>query len=163
MSPIAPDHDWRVVRPDLKWQILRRSWRFFLWAMYSSVGSMMLGMLYQPSYKIPLANWHNSGYDFGAAGTCTAFPSFVKHFGEPFEGSYLIPARVQSGWSGASTAGDILGVLAGGYLIDVIGRKHTMLFGSVFTAAGIGMQQGASGWQLFLVGRLISGMSTLVL
>ncbi|GAM42634.1 MFS transporter [Talaromyces pinophilus] len=122
MSPIGPDHDWRVVRPDLKWQILRRSWRFFLWAMYSSVGSMMLG------------------YDFGAAGTCTAFPSFVKQFGEPFEGSYLIPARVQSGWSGASTAGDILGVLAGGYLIDVIGR----------------MQQGASGWQLFLVGRLIS-------
>lgn len=112
---------------------------------------------------VSLANWHGIGYDFGAAGTCTAFPSFVKQFGEPFEGSYLIPARVQSGWSGASTAGDILGVLAGGYLIDVIGRKHTMLFGSVFTAAGIGMQQGASGWPLFLVGRLISGMSTLML
>ncbi|KAL3457036.1 general substrate transporter [Aspergillus heterothallicus] len=139
MSPISPDHDWRVVRPDLKWQILRRQWRFMLWALYTSIGSMMMG------------------YDFGVAGTCTAIPAFVEYFGYPFEDRYLIPARSQSGWSGAATAGHVIGAIAGGFLMDIIGRKHTMLLGSVLTAAGIGMQQGAHEWRLFLAGRLISG------
>lgn len=84
----------------------------------------------------------------------------MKRFGYPYNGSYLIPARIQSGWTGASTAGDVIGVIIGGYLIDIIGRKHTMLFGSIFTAVGVGMQQGAHEWRLFLVGRLIGGKYT---
>lgn len=91
-------------------------------------------------------NLSNLGYDYSVAGTCTAFPAFVKHFGEPYEGGYLIAARIQSGWTGASTAGDVIGVIFGSYLIEITGRKHSILVGSVFTAAGVGMQQGASGW-----------------
>src|SRR2546423_1246215 len=35
--------DYAEVRPENKWKILRDQWRFALWALYSSIGSMMLG------------------------------------------------------------------------------------------------------------------------
>lgn len=100
------------------------------------------------------------GFDFGIAGTATAFPAFQKQFGIPFPSQpsgYLVPARYQSGWSGASTAGDFLGVIVAGQLLDLIGRKHIILAGCIVTAAGVGMQVGSSEWKLFLAGRLING------
>jgi len=35
--------DYSQVRPENKWKILRAQWRFALWTLYSSVGSIMLG------------------------------------------------------------------------------------------------------------------------
>jgi MFS family permease len=107
-----------------------------------------------------LADSDCAGFDFGIAGTCTAFPAFQQKFGEPYASQasgYLIPARVQSGWNGASAGGEIIGVLIAGLLLDWMGRKHTMIIGAVCTAVGVGLQQAASSWQLFLVGRLVNG------
>jgi MFS family permease len=142
MAETEETHNWRILQPQKKWTILRREWRAFLWALYTSVGSMMLG------------------YDSGVAGTCVAFPAFQKAFGEPFVGiasGYLVPARIQAGWTGASVAGDIIGVIMGAVLLDRIGRKRTLIVGSLFTTVGIGMQQGAREWRLFLAGRLVNG------
>ncbi len=100
------------------------------------------------------------GFDFGVAGTCTAFPAFQKQFGVPYAGQasgYLVPANWQSGWSGASSAGSILGELTAGWLLDNIGRKHSIVVGAFFTAVGVGMQVGSTEWKLFLAGRLING------
>jgi MFS family permease len=100
------------------------------------------------------------GFDFGVAGTCTAFPAFQKQFGEvyPSQASgYLIPARWQSGWAGASSAGSIVGEISVSYMLDTIGRKHTIAVGSLFTAIGIGMQIASTEWKLFLAGRFING------
>lgn len=42
---MAGDHglDWGGVHHDKRWTILRTQKRFFLWALYTSIGSMMLG------------------------------------------------------------------------------------------------------------------------
>ena len=60
-----------------------------------------------------------AGFDFGIAGTVTAFPAFQQAMGRPDASQasgYLIPAHVQSGWSGVSTLGDFLGVFISGQL-----------------------------------------------
>jgi MFS family permease len=64
---------------------------------------------------------------------------------------YLIRASWQSAWSGASAAGNIVGVLMAGQLADLIGRKYTIGIGTIVTAAGIGIQVGSEGWKVFLV------------
>lgn len=43
------------------------------------------------------------------------------------------------------------------FLLDKIGRKHTIAVGGVITAIGIAMQVAAHEWKLFLAGRLING------
>jgi hypothetical protein len=35
--------DYSQVRPENKWKILRAQWRFALWALYSSLGSVLFG------------------------------------------------------------------------------------------------------------------------
>jgi len=35
--------DWTQVRSEDRWKILKFQKRFFLWALYTSIGSMMLG------------------------------------------------------------------------------------------------------------------------
>lgn len=40
---MAEKLDYSQVRPENKWKILRAQWRFALWALYSSIGSTMLG------------------------------------------------------------------------------------------------------------------------
>lgn len=99
------------------------------------------------------------GFDFGNAGTITAFPAFQQVMGKPYAGQasgYLISASIQSAWNGVATAGDILGVMASGQVLDRIGRKHSILFGVVFTAVGIGMQYASQEWKLYLGGRLVN-------
>ncbi|KAF2185845.1 general substrate transporter [Zopfia rhizophila CBS 207.26] len=140
---MAIQMDWTELHPEYKWKILLKQKRFALWALYSSIGSMMLG------------------FDFGVAGTATAFPAFQKQFGIPFPSQpsgYLVPARYQSGWFGASTGGMIIGDLITGQLLDIIGRKHIILIGSLITGAGVAMQVASNEWRLFLAGRLISAI-----
>lgn len=81
--------------------------------------------------------------------------------GIPYAGEasgYLITARVQSAWSAISTVGDILGIIISSLIMDRIGRKHTILFGIVFTSIGIGMQIASHEWTLFLGGRLVNAI-----
>ncbi|CAK7211314.1 hypothetical protein SBRCBS47491_001082 [Sporothrix bragantina] len=136
-------HDWTQVQNEKKWSILPMQKRFALWAIYSSIGCMMMG------------------FDFGNAGTITAFTAFQQVMGKPYAGQasgYLISASIQSAWNGVATAGDIFGVMVSGQVLDRIGRKHSILFGIVFTAVGIGMQYAAQEWKLYLGGRLVNAI-----
>lgn len=135
--------DWDGLHPEHKWKILRKQKGFTCWALYSSVGGVMYG------------------FDFGLAGTATAFPAFQKQYGRPFpsqSSGYLVPANYQSGWAGASMGGLIIGVIAGGQLLEVMGRKHSLALGSLITAVGVGIQLASHEWKLFLAGRLISAI-----
>ncbi|PKS06033.1 hypothetical protein jhhlp_007867 [Lomentospora prolificans] len=135
--------DWNDVHHEKRWTVLSLQKRFFLWALYTSIGSMMLG------------------FDFGIAGTATAYPAFQRAMGVPFPdqpSGYLIPAHVQSAWSGVSTGGDAVGILISGQLMDRIGRKWTILIGAIITAAGIGVQVGSNDWKEFLAGRLVNAI-----
>jgi MFS family permease len=101
-----------------------------------------------------------TGFDWGASGYVTALPSFQKQYGIPYPeqaSGYLVPARYLSDWSGAATGGDIIGILIAGQLIEWIGRKHSLLIGTILTAVGIGMQFASHEWILFLCGRLVNG------
>ncbi|KAF2094705.1 general substrate transporter [Rhizodiscina lignyota] len=134
--------NWEEVQPQNKWRILLKQSRFALWALYSSVGSMMLG------------------FDYGTAGTATAYPAFQEQFGIPWPSApsgYLVPARWQSGWSAATSAGGLVGALLAGWLVEKIGRKHLFGGGAVVTAVGIAMQVGSHEWKLFLGGRIVNG------
>lgn len=99
------------------------------------------------------------GFDFGLSGTLTAFPPFQQQYGIPYPGTasgYLIRASIQSGWSGVSTVGDIVGIIVSGYLLEWIGRKHTLGIGAVLTAVGVGIEVGVQTWRGFLGGRLVN-------
>ncbi|CAK7237601.1 hypothetical protein SBRCBS47491_010038 [Sporothrix bragantina] len=135
--------DWAEAHHDKRWTVLFRLSRFTLWALYISIGSMMLG------------------FDFSLAGTLTAFPDFQRLMGVPYPAEasgYLITARVQSAWSAISTVGDILGIVISSFVMERIGRKHTIFFGIVFTSVGIGMQIASHEWTLFLGGRLVNAV-----
>ena len=41
--------------------------------------------------------------------------------------------------------------------MDRIGRKHSIIVGTIITAAGIGIQVASHDWKLFLGGRLVNG------
>lgn len=85
--------------------------------------------------------------------------------GKPYAGQasgYLISASIQSAWNGVATAGDVAGVMLSGQVLDRIGRKHSILFGVVFTAVGIGMQYASNEWKLYLGGRLVNCMYSLL-
>ena len=69
-----------------------------------------------------------------------------------------MPARYQSGWFGASAGGLVVGNLITGQLLDLIGRKHIILIGSLISCAGVAMQVGSNEWRLFLAGRLVGGV-----
>ncbi|KAK5552873.1 hypothetical protein LTR46_008948 [Exophiala xenobiotica] len=133
--------EWEKIQPNLKWTILSQQKGFAAWAIFTSIGSMMLG------------------FDFGLAGTLTAFAPFQVQYGHPYAGTasgYLIRADIQSGWNGVSTVGDIVGIIISGYLLEWIGRKHTLGIGAVLTAAGVGIQIGVQTWRGFLVGRFVN-------
>ncbi|KIW64068.1 hypothetical protein, variant [Phialophora macrospora] len=135
--------DWTQTRPQDRWQIMRLQSRFALWALFTSIGGMM------------------TGFDWGVTGNAAALPAFQIQFGKPFPSNasgYLIPANYLSGWSGAASGGDIIGILLAGQLIEWIGRKHSLAVGTVVTAVGVAMQIASSEWILFLCGRLVNAM-----
>ena len=104
----VPDHgvDWTTVHPGRKWAVFKRQWRFFLWALYTSIGCMMMGLFYPLPPPQPVNNrdqtranllHRQTGFDYGIAGTATAFPAFQEAMGIPYPSQpsgYLIPASV---------------------------------------------------------------------
>ncbi|EXJ80113.1 hypothetical protein A1O1_08255 [Capronia coronata CBS 617.96] len=153
--------DWTQTQPEHRWEILRCQSRFALWALFSSIGGMMTGIFlfpfcaFQHHFSDLLA-----GFDWGVSSNAASLPAFQIQFGKPYPtapSGYIIPANYLSGWSGAASGGDIVGILIAGQLIEWVGRKHSLLIGSVITAIGVGMQIGSSEWILFLCGRLVNG------
>lgn len=78
------------------------------------------------------------GYDLVIVGSITAVDSFQEDYGEEHNGKQIIPARWLSMWLGLPLGGSALGSLFGGWLGDRIGRRFSLMAGSVFSATAIG-------------------------
>ncbi|KAA8906910.1 hypothetical protein TRICI_005048 [Trichomonascus ciferrii] len=126
--------------PSKKWKILRSYWKYAFWALWTSLGSMMLGM------------------DYLVGGQLLPMPEFQKQFGvlQP-NGEYVIPARYTSAWQAIGLACDIVTALATHPLLDKYGRKPMILVGSLVSVLGVCLQQVAREWKLHLAGRAVNG------
>ena len=78
------------------------------------------------------------GYDLVIVGSITAVDSFQEDYGEEHNGKQIIPASWLSMWLGLPLGGNALGSLFGGWLGDRIGRRLSLMTGSVFSAIAIG-------------------------
>jgi SP family general alpha glucoside:H+ symporter-like MFS transporter len=104
--------------------------------------------LWQAVRKYPKITWYclamttviiGWGYQLVVAGAIAIIDSFVEDFGEEFEGEMIIKDYWLSLWNGLPAAGAALGCVAVGWLQDRIGRKYSLMIGTLFAAASIGV------------------------
>lgn len=72
------------------------------------------------------------GFDHAFASGFFAFPAFQQRYGElQSDGTYLIPADIQSGVGNGINAGEIVGLILNGFFSDWFGYRWVMI-GSLF-------------------------------
>ncbi|KAJ5898762.1 hypothetical protein N7495_003506 [Penicillium taxi] len=99
------------------------------------------------------------GYDTMLMGNLLAQPAFQKHYGIPAKaGKYEIPAAWQSGLNQGSACGQIIGLLAAGYISEYIGFRKTMSIGLLATIALIFIPFFAPSLAVLEVGQVIFGI-----
>lgn len=96
------------------------------------------------------------GYDQGVMSGIITGPYFKAYFGHPT--AYEIGTLVASLELGA-----LVTSLACGRLADIFGRKSTLFWGAVIFSVGGAIQTFTSGYDIMLVGRVISGLGVGVL
>jgi SP family general alpha glucoside:H+ symporter-like MFS transporter len=68
------------------------------------------------------------GYDTYLLGSFYAYPTFARKFGEPVgDGTYQITSSWQSGLQNGTQAGQILGLMVGGWIAERYGYRRTIL------------------------------------
>ncbi|OJD11867.1 hypothetical protein AJ78_07454 [Emergomyces pasteurianus Ep9510] len=140
MGPSSNHIDYTEVRLENKWKILRAQWRYGLWAFWTSIGSMMLGM------------------DYVAGGQLAALPEFKKQFGVQYsDGSWIVSAKYLSAWAAIGPACDIVAVIIAAPYFEKYGRKPPILAAAVISTVGVLLQQLATEWKMHLAGRAVNG------
>uniref|UniRef100_A0A060T130 ARAD1C20878p n=1 Tax=Blastobotrys adeninivorans TaxID=409370 RepID=A0A060T130_BLAAD len=138
-SEISEQIDYSLNDPRNKWKILRVHWRYGLWALWTSLGSMMLGT------------------DYTVGGQLLPMPFFKQQFGILKNGDYIIPARYSSAWQAIGPACDLVAAIICHPLLDKYGRKPLIIVGALLSVAGICLQHEAKEWTLHLAGRAVNG------
>lgn len=102
------------------------------------------------------------GFDIVAGSQLAALPTFQKQFGRlrP-DGSYLIPAHVLSAWNAIAPACEIVATFIFAPMLEKFGRKPGIVAASLFSTAGILLQQLATNWRVHLAGRGVNGQHVL--
>ncbi|RYP93472.1 hypothetical protein DL770_000356 [Monosporascus sp. CRB-9-2] len=77
------------------------------------------------------------GYDLVIVSSVTAVPAFQRDFGELFDGDYIFPATWLSLWLSFGPLGSTVGSVAGGWLQDRIGRRHSLMIGCIVSAIAV--------------------------
>ncbi|KAM0552418.1 hypothetical protein ACHAPJ_007978 [Fusarium lateritium] len=83
---------------------------------------------------IPIIGW---GYDLVVVGGVTGVDSFVADYGEKIHGVMDVPGNWLSLWMGLPPAGSAVGGLLGGWLQNKIGRKFSLLTGTLVSLVAI--------------------------
>ncbi|KAJ5546660.1 hypothetical protein N7494_004245 [Penicillium frequentans] len=92
------------------------------------------------------------GYDTGSMSGILTMPQFLSYMGYP--GNFLqggITASIQAG----SFAGSLL---TGAFLADRLGRRNTILLGSLIFTIGVAISTAANGVTALIAGRVINGL-----
>lgn len=110
------------------------------------------------------------GYDLTIVGSMIGVESFQRDYGSTFEGRLIIPASWLAAWQAATPLGMAFGSLFGGWLQDRIGRKLSLMIGSVIVAVGVTIiflsylpPNRDSVRAMFFVGKLIQGFAVGIL
>ncbi|KAL4726554.1 hypothetical protein ACLX1H_005441 [Fusarium chlamydosporum] len=96
--------------------------------LYPKVAAYCLAM------SIPIIGW---GYDLVIVGAVVGIDSFLDDYGEMIRGKMDTPGNWLSLWLGLPPAGAAIGSLLGGWLQNKIGRKFTLLMGTLVSAVAI--------------------------
>ncbi|KAB8258837.1 general substrate transporter [Aspergillus pseudonomiae] len=92
------------------------------------------------------------GYDSGIITSTISLPTFQEYFTNPSD-------TVTGGIVSAFQGGAILGTMVNMVCADWLGRKRTILVGSVISCLGCALQAGAVNMAMLIVGRFIAGMA----
>ncbi|UNI22273.1 hypothetical protein JDV02_008175 [Purpureocillium takamizusanense] len=139
-SPAAIDYN--VINPSKKWRMLRVQWRYGLWALWTSIGSMMLG------------------FDYVIGSQLAALSEFQKFFGvQQPDGSWIIPATYLSAWGAIGLGCDVVASWLAAPLLEKYGRKPLILFSAGVSVVAIVLQQLATNWRVHLTGRAVNGIA----
>ncbi|PKS08578.1 hypothetical protein jhhlp_004964 [Lomentospora prolificans] len=106
------------------------------------------------------------GYDLVLVGAVVAVEPFQRDYGEVFEGGLIIPYVWLSLWNSATPMGMAMGSIFGGWLQDRVGRRFSLLAGSIICAMGVAIiffsylpSDIASMRVMFFVGKVVQGFS----
>lgn len=92
------------------------------------------------------------GYDTGSMSGILAMPQFLHYMNDP--GNFT-----QGGITASIQAGAFAGsLLTGALLVDRLGRKKTLLFGSALFTIGIAISTAANSVAALVAGRVINGL-----
>ncbi|KAK8140026.1 MFS transporter fmqE [Apiospora sp. TS-2023a] len=95
---------------------------------FSKVAGYCLAM------SVAIVGW---GYDLVVVGTITSVDSFLRDYGELYEGTLIIPSTWLSLWLGLPPVGSITGSALGGWLQDRVGRRVALMLGSFVSAIAV--------------------------
>ena len=99
-----------------------------------------------------------AGFDPQIISTLAAIPQFQKDFGDPFNGSYLIPAKWQSAFNLGVPVGQVVGSFCAGYPLERIGRRWTLAVCCIISCLAVAVQFSAQKKPQLLVAELINGI-----
>lgn len=99
------------------------------------------------------------GFDHAFVSGFFAFPAFQKRYGElQIDGSYQIPADLQSGISNGVNAGEIIGLLINGFVADWIGYRWVMMTCLMLMTAFIFLQFFATSIYMYMGAEILLGV-----
>lgn len=98
------------------------------------------------------------GYDKALIGSFFAFPPYAEKYGEPLGDDYQVPARWQASLSNGARAGEIVGLLLNGIIIETVGFKKTMIGALTLLTGLIFIPFFAHNIETLLVGDILMGI-----
>ncbi|KAJ5636089.1 Maltose permease MAL61 [Penicillium longicatenatum] len=99
------------------------------------------------------------GFDHAFVSGFFAFPAFQKRYGElQSDGTYQIPADLQSGISNGVNAGEIIGLLINGLVADWIGYRWVMMICLLLMTAFIFLQFFATSIYMYMGAEILLGV-----
>ncbi|KAF1915643.1 general substrate transporter [Ampelomyces quisqualis] len=92
------------------------------------------------------------GYDSGIITSTIALPTFKEFFKDPSDTTI---GGIVSAFQGGAIAGTIFNML----FADVLGRRWTIMVGSLVSVLGSSLQAGATNMAMLIIGRFIGGIA----
>ncbi|KAK8021732.1 hypothetical protein PG990_006870 [Apiospora arundinis] len=86
--------------------------------------------------SVAIVGW---GYDLVVVGSIVSVDSFLRDYGDRYEGDLIIPSGWLSLWLGLPPIGSITGSALGGWLQDRVGRRRTLVLGSLVSAVAVAL------------------------
>ncbi|KAH7146608.1 maltose permease [Dactylonectria estremocensis] len=106
-------------------------------------------------YILPM----NFGFEAGSTGNLLAIPSFLSRFGNPLPGGLIeITVHDQQVLNAALICGVFIASACSGFASDLLGRRWTILLGSVVCIVGIFVQGFCQSILMLFGGKLVSAI-----